>query len=513
MTQIQIKHLTKTWGDRELFRDITFSASYGEHIALVGANGAGKSTLLSILEGSLEADGGSILIPLKSSTALLRQNPLSDKELDRLERDGIPEEALKYLRRFGMTTSTFEKLRHFSGGERTKLGLSLLLAGRPKLLLLDEPTNHLDFDGVRFLIRILKDYPGTVLAVSHDRYFLDAIAERVLEIEGGIIVEYDGNYSDYRREKARLFEEKTHRYESAQREQKRIADDISRMKQWSEKAHRDSTKADGSGNKMGYKEYKRDKAKKMDQKVKSDIKRLEKKSTASEPRPVAEKQVRFSLAGEAGHGKRVIEAEGISKSFGDRVLFSDSSFAVLRGEHVAVWGPNGCGKSTLLSILTGGDSPDSGRVRMNGALSPFVLEQTFAGFTEDRTVLSWLSDTVNGISGADRARLMHMGLTTELLLQPLKTLSFGEQIKVKLAAPILTGQEFLILDEPLNHLDLPMREMLEATLSKYEGTLLLVSHDVYFLKKVCDRVLLFENGRIRRLEETFAEYMERAETL
>ncbi len=508
MTQIQIKHITKAWGERELFRDLSFSAEYGEHIALVGANGAGKSTLLHILEGSLEADGGSILIPVKSSAACLRQNPLSDRELERLERDGVPAEAMKYLSLFGMQADTFGPLRNFSGGERTKLGLSILLAREPKLLLLDEPTNHLDFDGVRLLIRVLKVYPGTVLTVSHDRYFLDAVAERVLEIEDGRIHEYEGNYSDYRQEKARLFEEKTHRYESAQKEQKRITAEIGRMKQWSEKAHRDSTKADSSGNKMGTKEYKRDKAKKMDQKVKNDRKRLEKKMTASEPRPVAEKQVRFSLAGEAGHGKRVIEAEGISKSFGGRVLFEDSTFTVLRGEHAAVWGPNGCGKSTLISILTGGDSPDSGRIRMNGSLNPFVLEQTFAGFTDDRSVLSWLADTVNGISGADRARLMHMGLTTELLMQPLKTLSFGEQIKVKLAAPILKGQEFLILDEPLNHLDLPMREMLEATLSGYEGTLLLVSHDVYFLEKVCDRVLLFENGRIRRLEESFAEYME-----
>lgn len=509
MTQIQIKHLTKSWGDRELFRDVTFSVENGEHIALVGPNGAGKSTLLSILEGSLEADSGAILIPLRSSTAYLRQNPLSDRELGRLERDGIPAEALKYLSLFGMQADAFGPLRNFSGGERTKLGLSLLLANRPKLLLLDEPTNHLDFDGVRLLIRILKDYPGTVLAVSHDRYFLDAVAERVLEIEDGRIVEYEGNYSDYRREKERLFEERTHRYESARKDQKRIADDISRMKQWSEKAHRDSTKADSSGNKMGLKEYKRAKAKKMDQKIKNDIKRLEKRVTESEPRPVAEKEVRFSLAGEAAHGKRVLEAEGISKSWGDRILFADSSFSVLRGEHVAVWGPNGCGKSTLINILIGSDSPDSGRIRMNGTLRPFVLEQTFAGFTENRTTLSWLTDEVNGLSGADRARLMHMGLTTELLMRPLKTLSFGEQIKVKLAAPILLGREFLILDEPLNHLDLPMREMLEATLSEYEGTLLLVSHDVYFLEKVCDRVLLFEDGRIRRLEESFAEYMER----
>jgi macrolide transport system ATP-binding/permease protein len=126
-----------------------------------------------------------------------------------------------------------------------------------------------------------------------------------------------------------------------------------------------------------------------------------------------------------GHGKRVIEAEGLSKSFGGRVLFADSSFSILRGEHIAVWGPNGCGKSTLLKILLGSDTPDSGRIRMNGSLHPFVLEQTFAGFAEDRTALSWLTETVNGISGADRARLMHMGLTTELLMQPLKTLSFG----------------------------------------------------------------------------------------
>jgi len=509
MTQINLKHVKKAWGDQELFTDVSFSVSYGERIGLVGANGSGKSTLFNILAGRDEPDSGTVFIPARSSSALLKQNPLSDLELAAMERGGFPEEARRYMRLLHMDPDRTAALMTLSGGERTKLALSLILCENPKLLLLDEPTNHLDFAGTQMLISLLCDYPGTILAVSHDRYFLDRTVTRVLEIEQGRILEYPGNYSYYRDCKARLFQEKMHRFEEGRKEQKRISEAISQVKQWSEKAHRDSTKPDPSGLTMGVKEKKRAKAKKMDKKVKNDIRRLEKLVTSVEPRPAEEKSIRFSIASDSPHGRRILEASGLTKAYGDNVLFADSSFTAARGEHIALWGPNGCGKSTLIAMITGDETADSGELRVSPSSRPYVLPQTFSGFLQKQTVRSYLLEEIGHLSGSDRALLANMDITARHLEQPLRTLSFGEQMRIKLAELILTQRDFIILDEPTNHLDLPMREMLENMLAEYPGTLLLVSHDLYFLRKTCSKVLVFEDGRIQRIEDSFEEYMDK----
>ena len=509
MTHIQVKHLKKDWGDESLFEDISFSAEYGERIGLVGANGSGKSTLLGILSGCIHADSGNIQIENSSSAALLRQNPLTDEELKDIENDYLSEDTGKYLRLMHLDIRKSDSLCVLSGGERTKLALSMLLAERPKLLLLDEPTNNLDFEGVRTLIEILGTYPGTMLIVSHDRYFLDCMVTRILEIENGCMAEYQGSYSDYRDTKARLFEERVHRYEEGKKEQNRIKDAVAQVRNWSEKAHRDSTKPDPSGLTMGVKEKKRAKAKKMDKKIKNDVRRLERLITTGEKRPVEEKSVRFTITADPAHGRRILTAAGLTKSFGDTVLFSDSDFSIARGEKIALWGPNGCGKSTLAAMIEGIRKADSGDLWVSPSSPPFVLPQTFVQLPSKQTALKYLMETLGNVTGADRALLANMGITTHHLMQRIETLSFGEQMKLVLAVPILSGRDFLILDEPTNHLDLHMREMLEDTLSEYPGTLLLISHDLYLLKRVCDKVLIFEEGRIRRLEYSFEEYMEK----
>jgi len=248
---------------------------------------------------------------------------------------------------------------------------------------------------------------------------------------------------------------------------------------------------------------------KMDRKVKSDIRRLERLKADVGDRPREEKTVRFAISAEVSHGRRILEASCISKSFDGQVLFADSSFTVARGEHVALWGPNGCGKSTLITMLTGEVQPDSGDLRISPTSSPFVLPQTFAGFTQKERAMDYLLREIGHLNGDDRALLANLGITARHLAQPLCTLSFGEQMKIKLAEPVLSRRDFIILDEPTNHLDLPMREMLEKTLSEYPGTLLLVSHDIYFLKRTCDKVFIFESGKIRRLEYSFSEYLEK----
>ncbi len=508
MTQLKLEHISKEWGHQELFSDVSFSVEYGEHIGFVGSNGAGKSTLLTMIMGKEKPSSGVISVPDSYSVKMLSQSPLSQEDLHNLSASDFTDEEKRFLRLLGFPLSEETSLLSLSGGEQNKLALALLLAQNPSLLLLDEPTNHLDFDGIMMLISILSSFPGTLIIVSHDRFFLDSLVDRIIEIAAGGICEYYGNYSSYRSEKKRLFEESVRRYDDHLKAKARVQEAISQKKAWSDKAHRESREPDASGNKMGVKEFKRAKAKKMDKKVKNDIARLERMIRDAEPKPVAEKSVRFQLDAKAAHGKRILEVWNLSKAFPGHVLFADSSFSIMRGEKVAVTGPNGCGKSTLISILQGEISADSGHFYMSPSSKPFVLQQSFLGFTDSCSVLAYLSrDRV--ITGADRAILASLGLSDRLLHQRIDLLSFGEQMKVKLAEPILSKTDFIIFDEPTNHLDLPMREMLEETLSQYPGTLLLISHDLYFQRKICNKVLLFDEGKIRRLEDSFEEYTDK----
>lgn len=509
--QIQLSHIYKSFLDHDVLKDVTFAVSEGERIGLVGANGSGKSTLLHILCGRLKADSGGILLPVLASTAMLEQNAITDEELRLLSEQGISGEARKYMKLLAFSPDDNPLLTSLSGGERTKIKLAMLLAEEPKLLLLDEPTNHLDLHGTNMLIKLLNAYPGTIIAVSHDRYFLDRLVNRILALDDGSLYDFFGNYTEYREDSERRYSESLHRYEEGKKEQERIRESITQVKQWSDKAHRDSTKKDPSGNRMGLKEYKRKKAKQMDKKIKNDIRRLERKISEGETRPQAERKVRFEISGEASHGKRVLEVSPLSVSYSTDPLFETDGFGITRGEHIALWGANGTGKSTFIRLIMGELLPDRGTLYLSKSVTPFVLHQSFAGFTEKKSVREYLLDTVGHLSGEDRALLTNMGITTRHIDQRIDTLSFGEQMRIKLSEPILSERELIILDEPTNHLDLPMRERLEETLADYPGTLILASHDLYFLKRACNKVLLFENGKLRRLEDSFAEYLERLE--
>lgn len=523
MTQLSVRNLIKGYGDKEVLKGLSFDLESGERIGLVGGNGCGKSTLLRILAGREDADGGTLdfFAESRSSRGLLEQAPeLATEELQQLSQERCPGEFRQALGELGMASNILDASPEtYSGGERMKLALSGLLAEKPSLLLLDEPTNNLDFDGITALINTVNAYNGTLLMVSHDRYFLDCTVTRILELEDGKLTEYGGNYSDYRQEKARLREEKLHRWEEGKKQQEHIEQAIRQVKDWSAKAHRDSTKTDGGDSRMGFKEFNRAKAKRMDQQIKSQVKRLEKLRTESEERPAEESRVYFQVQSDGKRGKRVIEAEGLSKSFGTQTLFSNSDFVLLRGEHVALFGPNGCGKTTLVRMLQGREQPDNGRLWTSPSGDPFVLSQG-SGWLADgkyaserlplhKTPAEYYRSLWGRFDGEQRILLANMGLTARHLNQKLGTLSLGERMKVKLGELVLSKYDFIILDEPTNYLDLHAREMLEDTLAAYEGTLLIVSHDIYCLERVCDKVLLFENQRIRKLELSFRDYLER----
>jgi len=502
MPIIQLSHIEKSYPPDTLLLDINFSVEMGEKIGLVGRNGCGKSTLFSILFGGEKEDGGTFFKKKGLSIGLLHQNPV-------ISENDFSEMAYYYASRLLLDTEVFTRIPFLSGGEKTKLALSLLLAKEPDFLLLDEPTNHMDYESVLALSQLLQEFDGTALIISHDRYFLDETVQRILEISEGVIFDYDGNYSAYREQKAQRYQEQLHRYESAKKEEKRIDNIIKNTRDWAQKAHRESREIPSGTPKMGFKEKERVKAKKLDSRAKNTINRLERFKKKSEKRPAKEQAVSFTIASDVSSGKRIADVKNLSFSFTEEVLFEDSSFYLDRGDHVAVFGPNGCGKSTLIQLLCGEREPDSGEIWISPGRQAYVILQDMQDLENvDTDTLSYLTERIGVVGGTERALLHHLGITSKHLQTPVSSLSYGEKMKIRLSEPILLQTEFLILDEPTHYLDLPSREALEKTLKEYKGTLFLVSHDIYFLKEVCDKVLLFENQKFRRLECTFSEYLD-----
>lgn len=512
MSFINLQHGFKAFGENLILNDASLEIESGECVGLVGVNGCGKSTLLRILCAMEPLDAGTLRAPDAVDSGLLCQDVQNGKTAAG-GLDDVPFEdtsaAQKICGLFGLAKGKFSSQDVLSGGESVKLALSALLAREPAALLLDEPTNYLDYEGITTLISLLGALPSTKIIVSHDRYFLDHTVSRILELENGVIRSYTGGYSAYRSAKQRQFDEQMARYEADSKQQRRVQQAIARTKEWAEKSHRQSTLGDDGCAKMGLKEYKRAKTKKLEKKAKSDRKRLEKMVAQGEKRPQEEKTVRFEIQNAKLIGKRILTAQGLSKSFGDLRLFTDSSFAIARGEKVALFGRNGSGKSTLVEIIRGTLAPDSGDITVSPASAPYILTQNFKGLDLRQTPLEYLTQAVGPLTGVHRTALHNMGLPADLITRRMASLSLGERMKVLLAQPILQRCDFIILDEPTSHLDLHARETLERTLDSYDGTLLIISHDLYFLQKLCGKVLLLEDGAIRRLEISFDELLER----
>ena len=502
--------IEKSFGDLSILKGVSLDLRRGEKIGLVGSNGAGKSTLANIISGEMATDAGTILrydqdirVGYLRQAAAYSLNTLNAVLAERSE------SFLETASQMGLSQVAHwdeERFQALSGGEKTKLALAQVWTSRPDLLILDEPTNHMDIHGVEWLAEEMKKYQGAALIISHDRWFLDQVVTRIYELEWGKAKEYPGNYSFYRQEKQRQFASQLHRYQTEQKEQREIEAEITRLKQWSAKAHREAGKTDGH-----LKEYGRKKAKLRDQQIKSRIKMLERKRSEGTKLPREESRPQFEFEAAGKRGRRIIEATNLSKRYGQKTLFANSDFFIQRGEKLGLIGPNGCGKTTLIRIILNQEKQDSGELWLSPSLKPCCLSQDITDIDTEQNALE-----IMGVSQKDevtqvRTMLANMGFDAAMIAKPAAKLSLGERTRLKLAAMIIKQNDLLILDEPTNHLDLHSREMLEETLLDYDGTIIIASHDRYLLERVCDKLLVFADGTITKLAYGFKEYKQKTE--
>ncbi|WP_312815582.1 ribosomal protection-like ABC-F family protein [Sedimentibacter sp.] len=523
MIEIGISSLTKLYGTNKIFENVTFDVKTKDRIGLIGRNGTGKSTLLKIIAGYEDYQNGQVFMKKNLTVGYLSQIPNYEdnntvldvlneafenlheikKEMDKIEKtfdclsgDELQAAIYKYsslhdsyelsggyninekINRilFGLEISESMQRMEFnklSGGEKTKIVLGKILLEEPELLLLDEPSNHLDIKSVEWLEGYLSTYSGTIVAVSHDRYFLDRVVNKIVELESDGAQIYFGNYSKYVAEKELRFLQAMKDYENQQNKIKKMEEQIQRYRIWGEM--RDSDKM-----------YKR--AKELE-------KRLEKIDKLDKPF-IDKRTANFKIISVERTGKEVIKVSGIEKTY-DKKLFSDVSFTLFFNDSMCILGENGTGKTTILKIILNEDEPDSGDVQIGSNVKIGYLSQEVNFENEDVSIVDYFS-YYYGISLREaRTELAKILFTGEDVFKRVNTLSGGEKSRLKLGMLMYENVNTLILDEPTNHLDIESREVLEESLINYAGTLLFVSHDRYFVDKIATCIGELENKEFK----------------
>lgn len=480
---LECKDITKEYGEIKVLDKVNLKIKNGEKIGIVGANGTGKTTLANIIYGCESAEG---------IVHWYRNNV----------RVGYMKQATDYIQKFAT----------LSGGEKTKKLLNEVLYENYDMLILDEPTNQLDYLSVNWLINEVNKFKGTVLIISHDRYFLDKCVNHIVEIENSKLTSYNGNYSWYRKKKKENYEKQLHLYEEQEKIKNNIDKQITQLKNWSDKAHRNAgKKAIEKGMKFGGKQFYRAKAKKKDNQIKSRLKRLEKMKIEGIEKPKEEEQIFFSMDKAKKIGAVVVRANNISMNYGEKVVFKDSSFYIKQGEKIGLYGVNGSGKTTLIKAILG-EIDVEGDLFFSENKNIGYISQDIIGLDENSSILN-LFDTNNREElGELRIKLNLLGFDESSLRNKVSVLSMGERMKLKLLLMIKSGCDILILDEPTNHIDLHVREQLESVLESYKGTIILVTHDRYMLDKICNKLLVFKDKKISRCEYGLSDYLERNNT-
>jgi len=537
---IQCQNVQKYHGAQLVLSDITFDIRQGEKIGLIGRNGCGKTTLFHLLSGEDRPDQGQISIRRGSVIGLLAQIQEAggnETVLDVLQRSfaellqwqarlreleqemsahhaGTDEAGWnKLLKEYGSLQDRFEAAGGYemdasiqrialglgigtaqyercfsslSGGEKTKVGLAVLLLRRPDVLLLDEPTNHLDMEAIEWLEQFLQEYDGTVIAISHDRYFLDAVVKKVIEIEDGEALTYHTNYSGYQTEKETRLLQQFADYQEQQKKIKQMKETIKRLIEWGNRA--DNPKF-----------HKRAAA------MQKALDRMDKVK-----RPILErKAMDLQLAQQDRSGNQALILDKVSKSFGDRRLFSGASEILKYGETAALLGSNGAGKSTLLKIILGQETPDSGSCTLGSRAAVGYLAQEAVPEEEGHSVLRYFREEAGLEEGEARSRLARFLFYGSDVFKTLTNLSGGEWTRLRFAILMHRRPNLLILDEPTNHLDIDSREALEEALEEFPGTVLAVSHDRYFINRLFRKIWSIEDGKLHVLEGNYEYFKEK----
>lgn len=506
---LSCQNIRKEFPDNIVLSNVSFHIEDHEKAALVGINGAGKTTLLRIIVGELSADEGQVILSKGKTLGYLAQNAglnsentiydellsvrenlivleqrireleLAMKEADaslmeqysllthRFEAEGgylYKSELVGVLKGLGFTEEEFSKpVSTLSGGQKTRVALGKLLLLSPDLIILDEPTNHLDMNSISWLETYLLNYKGAVLIVSHDRYFLDRIAGKIIELDQSRSTVFSGNYSDYAGKKEQLRAAQWHAYLNQQREIKHQEEVIEKLRSFNRE--------------------------KSIKRAESREKQLQKTEVLEKPASVRS-DMRLVLTPRLQSGNDVLAVDGLSKSFGSQTLFTDVHFDIKRGEHVAIIGDNGTGKTTLLKILNDLVPADNGAFRLGANVEIGYYDQEHHVLHSDKTLFDEISDEYPYLDNTEIRNVLAAFLFTgEEVFKQIKDLSGGERGRVSLAKLMLSNANFLILDEPTNHLDIQSKEILEDALNSYEGTVLYVSHDRYFINRTATRIL------------------------
>ena len=534
MIILSAQHIAKSFGVNAVLRDVSLTVQQGDRIGLVGVNGCGKSTLMRILAGLDAQDGGEIsLVRGLRVGYLAQQNMVTSGETVWNELQKVYEQVFameKKLReledemahahtdaqRFAQLSADYDRLTQrfeeadgyswksmvsgvlnglgfkpaqydqcvdsLSGGEQTRLCLARLLLQKPDFLLLDEPTNHLDMETLQWLENYLAAYKGSVLVISHDRYFLDHVCTGIVEILMGSSEQYNGNYTRYIAQRQERFESRMRAYEIQQKEIERQQAIIAR-----------------------YRMFNREKSIRAAESREKALDRMEKLE-----KPVDERAIRFSFEARRRTGEDVLQLTEISKSFGEKHLFHDLTLRVRAGDRVALIGPNGVGKSTLIKIIVGEEQPDTGFIRYGSNVDIGYYDQHQSTLHADKTALDEIWDRFPQMEQSNVRGALGMFLFTgDDVFKPIHTLSGGEKGRVALTALMLRKDNLLLLDEPTNHLDMDSREVLEDALTDFGGTIITVSHDRYFINRIANRIIEMQPDGVTEYIGNYDDYIER----
>ncbi len=534
---LSCSNISKAFGTNEVIKHASFHIEDHEKAAIVGINGAGKSTLLKMIIGELASDEGEVVISKGKTLGYLSQHqdlsgdrtvyeevlevkrPLMDMEgkIRKLELDmkhatgeeldemltvysrlnhafelqngyAYRSEVTGVLKGLGFTEDEFGKpVSALSGGQKTRVALGRLLLTKPEIILLDEPTNHLDMDSIAWLEGYLINYDGSVIIVAHDRYFLNRVVTKIIELDNGILSVYQGNYTEYSSKRAMIREAKMKAYLNQQQEIRHQEEVITKLKSFNRE--------------------------KSIRRAESREKMLNKIELLEKPAEVND-EMRIQLEPNVISGNDVLTVKDLKKSFGDNLLFEHIGFEVKRGERVAIIGGNGTGKTTILKILNGILAPDQGEVSLGSKVHIGYYDQEHQVLHMDKTLFDELQDTYPYMNNTQIRNILAAFLFTgDDVYKRIKDLSGGERGRVSLAKLMLSEANFLILDEPTNHLDITSKEILEGALVNYTGTVLYVSHDRYFINKTATRILDLTNQTLVNYIGNYDYYLEKKDIM